>query len=229
MVAPVHLYSMLYREHANLLSCLPAASVFIQSVLEEGGKAFVHCSFGRSRSPSVTVSYLMKFKSFTFEEAMQLVKARRPVVSLNAGFLEQLRMYELSGFNIHHAQQLLLRKRLREFQVSLRSKDEDAAFEEASFCLGQSKNKLATSKIYQPVLVQVQYSKSCGTVMEGTLRVTVLEVITTTSNFAVCIKKSLCGADWTLQYCATSVRATSFHSEVSYRHRTLNCKRHLRL
>lgn len=184
----------------------------------------VHCSFGRSRSPSVTVSYLMKFKSFTFEEALQLVKTRRPVVSLNSGFLEQLRMYELSGFNIHHAQQLLLRKRLREFQKSLEHLEDEVAFEEASFCSGQPKTPLAISKIYQPALLQVEGAKfhkgsNTGRFLQTLYRET----------YKLCRQKYLYGAGLTLLSLVRSVRATYFRWVAYYQcRRILNWTRELK-
>lgn len=54
----------------------------------------VHCVGGRSRSPALIVAFLMSSRGLSFSKALSLVKARRPVASVNEGFQRQLRAYE---------------------------------------------------------------------------------------------------------------------------------------
>jgi hypothetical protein len=54
----------------------------------------VHCEYGISRSASFMVGYLMYITLASSEQALALVKGKRPVVDPNSGFLKQLLEYE---------------------------------------------------------------------------------------------------------------------------------------
>ncbi|KAM9316450.1 dual specificity phosphatase 28 [Gastrophryne carolinensis] len=68
----------------------------IESTVHSGGKCLVYCKHGRSRSATICIAYLMKWKSLTLEEAFQKVKAVRPSIEPNTGFWSQLASYEKS-------------------------------------------------------------------------------------------------------------------------------------
>lgn len=53
----------------------------------------VQCHAGKSRSASVVLAYLMKYKNMGFGTAMAYLKQRRPRVNPNVGFIEQLKLY----------------------------------------------------------------------------------------------------------------------------------------
>ena len=104
------------KDYANLLSCIPACNIFIESGLESGGNVLVHCTGGRSRSAAIITAYLMSSLQYTFDHAFSLVKGARSLANCNSGFERQLRAFESSHFDVHAAQQLLLRDHLRELQ-----------------------------------------------------------------------------------------------------------------
>lgn len=62
--------------------------------IEEGRKAkagvLVHGNMGMSRSATVVLAYLMLQQDMTLKQAIEHVKERRPVISPNVGFMEQL-------------------------------------------------------------------------------------------------------------------------------------------
>ena len=62
--------------------------------IKESKVCFVHCSAGMSRSPTIVISYLMKEKSLTLNEAFKHVSQRRPIVCPNENFMRQLEEYE---------------------------------------------------------------------------------------------------------------------------------------
>lgn len=101
------------KDYSNLLSCLPAANLFINAGMTKGG-VLVHCRGGRSRSPAVVVAFLMKNRGMTFDEAYKAVRNKRGVASINKGFVRQLAAYEKYNFDIYKAQQNLLKKRVRQ-------------------------------------------------------------------------------------------------------------------
>ena len=54
---------------------------------------------GVSRSATICIAYLMKYKSMTLFEAYQYLKAVRPQIRPNPGFFEQLIEYEKKLYN----------------------------------------------------------------------------------------------------------------------------------
>ena len=54
---------------------------------------FVHCVFGKSRSASVVIFYIMKEKKLNFNEAKNFVKNIRQIVEPNSGFENELNIY----------------------------------------------------------------------------------------------------------------------------------------
>ena len=70
----------------NLTKYFASASKFIKNALAMGGTVFVHCYAGVSRGASIVIAYLMQEHKMSMFEAMQLVKAKRPIVFPNAGF-----------------------------------------------------------------------------------------------------------------------------------------------
>lgn len=44
----------------------------------------VHCMAGVSRSVSLVIAYLMKYRGMRFEDALNLIRSRRPVVLIIA-------------------------------------------------------------------------------------------------------------------------------------------------
>ncbi|BFZ05366.1 hypothetical protein BsWGS_08404 [Bradybaena similaris] len=67
---------------------------FISKARNQGSKVLVHCKMGVSRSASTVMAFLMKERRWSVEEATRFVKERRSCVNPNAGFMDQLHMYE---------------------------------------------------------------------------------------------------------------------------------------
>ena len=55
-----------------------------------GGKTLVHCQWGKSRSVSICVAYLIRYNRMTAEESVQMIKNIRPIAQPNKTFLQQL-------------------------------------------------------------------------------------------------------------------------------------------
>jgi protein-tyrosine phosphatase len=49
---------------------------------------------GFSRSPSVIIAYLIRFRGLTFDEALEAVRLQRGCANPNEGFTKQLREFE---------------------------------------------------------------------------------------------------------------------------------------
>jgi len=66
---------------------------FIEEGMKSGG-VLVHCAAGVSRSGATVVGFIMKTKKITYQEALEFVRKRRPVVCPNDGFVVQLQEFE---------------------------------------------------------------------------------------------------------------------------------------
>lgn len=80
-------------EGADILTYLPGATTFLNAMLTKTN-VLVHCQVGMSRSATVVIAYLMRFKGMSRDEAYMLCKKRRPLINPNPGFWEQLKKFE---------------------------------------------------------------------------------------------------------------------------------------
>ncbi|TMW61687.1 hypothetical protein Poli38472_010750 [Pythium oligandrum] len=71
----------------------PSSIAFIDSALAAGGRVLVHCQVGRSRSATIVLAYLIQRHHQSFQDALALVRAVRPQIQPNQGFLRQLRRW----------------------------------------------------------------------------------------------------------------------------------------
>ncbi|KAF8742481.1 hypothetical protein AX14_004343 [Amanita brunnescens Koide BX004] len=85
-------------DYADLLIHLPSACQFIDEAINSGGVVLVHCYQGLSRSAAVIAAYLMWSRKVGAAEAIDLVRAVRDQIWINAGFYEQLVLFELCQY-----------------------------------------------------------------------------------------------------------------------------------
>ena len=55
---------------------------------------FVHCFMGSSRSATVIIAYLIKFRKYTRRDALLFLKQKRHLVNINTDFFKQLKRFE---------------------------------------------------------------------------------------------------------------------------------------
>lgn len=63
---------------------------FIEDARQSDGRILVHCACGVSRSTTLCCAYLIKHHSMSLEQALTQIRAQRPIVQPNSGFLRQL-------------------------------------------------------------------------------------------------------------------------------------------
>ncbi|XP_026566778.1 dual specificity protein phosphatase 13-like [Pseudonaja textilis] len=71
-----------------------AADFIHQALNSAGGKVFVHCAMGLSRSATLVLAYLMIHENLTLVEALKSVDSHRGICP-NTGFLSQLRALDI--------------------------------------------------------------------------------------------------------------------------------------
>ncbi|KAG5832038.1 hypothetical protein ANANG_G00286860 [Anguilla anguilla] len=78
----------------ELLPWIPEALQFIDGAVSLGCSVLVHCAAGISRSPALTVAYVMYRLGLDLDDAYRFVKERRPSISPNFNFLGQLQCFQ---------------------------------------------------------------------------------------------------------------------------------------
>lgn len=66
---------------------------FINEIKEAGGTVLIHCTAGKSRSPTITMAYLIYTNGWSLRQAYEFLKARRKICP-NLGFLCMLAEFE---------------------------------------------------------------------------------------------------------------------------------------
>ena len=77
----------------NLYVHLDIAADFIKEAVSKGN-VLIHCAAGISRSSTCLISYYIKYRNMTTENALKLLREKRPIASPNTGFTKQLKRYE---------------------------------------------------------------------------------------------------------------------------------------
>jgi hypothetical protein len=78
------------RNDALFGSELKTVSEIIHDKIQNNEKVFVHCVEGRSRSVTVIIYYLMKYKNYSFNEAYKFIKNKKEIINLNISFVDEL-------------------------------------------------------------------------------------------------------------------------------------------
>jgi protein-tyrosine phosphatase len=86
------------RDNFDIRDYLDPCADFIEKVVKNGGKVYVHCFAGISRSSTVVIYYLMKYRKMRFSDAFDLVKQKRPIACPNFGFLNTLIEFDKTAF-----------------------------------------------------------------------------------------------------------------------------------
>ena len=65
-------------------------SIWIEDAAKKGGKIFIHCQQGVSRSSTMAIAYLMWKNNAEYKVTHEEVKSKRSISNPNPGFLTQL-------------------------------------------------------------------------------------------------------------------------------------------
>ena len=84
-------------ESSNLLDELPKVVTFVQTCLDSGGSALIHCRHGISRSAAAVVAVLMTKEGWSMEASLRKVVEKRARAAPNTGFRLQLMLWERMG------------------------------------------------------------------------------------------------------------------------------------
>jgi hypothetical protein len=78
--------------HDHIVRQFEEAAATIDAWLREGRRVLVHCFGGISRSATAVVWHQVRYRGSTWDEALAVVKARRPVVNPDISFELPLRL-----------------------------------------------------------------------------------------------------------------------------------------
>ncbi len=68
--------------------------IFIEQIVRNGGKVYIHCRGGMGRAPTMAAAYFIS-RGYTLDEAIGLIKKARPFINIRSVQLEQLKRFEL--------------------------------------------------------------------------------------------------------------------------------------
>mmetsp|Transcript_137438 Transcript_137438/g.293727 ORF Transcript_137438/g.293727 Transcript_137438/m.293727 type:complete len:215 (-) Transcript_137438:46-690(-) len=79
----------------SIIRFFPATRQLLDQVLGRGGRILVHGNAGMSRSAAFVVAYVMETYNLSSDVAHHYVLTRRHCISINEGFRNQIREYEM--------------------------------------------------------------------------------------------------------------------------------------
>lgn len=79
----------------NIIRFFTTVKKFVDLVIGRGGRILVHGNAGMSRSAAFVVAYVMETFNLTSDLAHHYVLTRRHCISINEGFRNQIREYEM--------------------------------------------------------------------------------------------------------------------------------------
>jgi protein-tyrosine phosphatase len=84
-------FPMYDTEDYNIEKVLEDVLCFMNIILSNGGKIYIHCAMGVSRSATIVIAYLIRHKNMSFDEAYNWVKERRSWIRPNNRFMADLK------------------------------------------------------------------------------------------------------------------------------------------
>jgi len=80
--------------HHHIIDYIPGMLQFFEETpIDPDHALLIHCYMGSSRSASIVLLYLIMKCNFTFDAALTLIKAKRPIVNINTNFLEDIKTF----------------------------------------------------------------------------------------------------------------------------------------
>lgn len=73
---------------------LEMGTCLMDTALSQGKRIFVHCRNGHSRSPTLVAAYLIKYQKMKVNEAIKLIKEKRPEIHIEVSQREALEELE---------------------------------------------------------------------------------------------------------------------------------------
>jgi len=88
-----HTYRFEFDDNRNV-NLYEWVNKIIPIINNEKGNGLIHCREGRSRSSAILIAYLIHYHHMTYDEALDKIRLKRPIVRPNIGFERQLRNLE---------------------------------------------------------------------------------------------------------------------------------------
>ncbi|CAK4080490.1 unnamed protein product [Aphanomyces euteiches] len=85
---------LLDKSDANILPHLHNACDFIHNQLQSSANVLVHCMGGFSRSPTVVVAYLVKYRQLSVDDALTVCRLAHPRANPRPNFIAQLHDFQ---------------------------------------------------------------------------------------------------------------------------------------
>lgn len=87
-------------EEQNIIRYFEISNLFIDNIIKKNQSLLIHCIAGRSRSVTLLIAYLIYKHKYTVEDALSLIKKKRPIIEPNQNFIRQLNIYYNSLYKL---------------------------------------------------------------------------------------------------------------------------------
>lgn len=81
-------------DHAPIADYFGSAADFVHAALSSGGRVYIHCETGKSRSASIFLAYQVKHGGLSLRQAYEDAKAIRPYIQPKTAFWRELCAFE---------------------------------------------------------------------------------------------------------------------------------------
>tara|TARA_B100000401_G_C52323388_1_gene492932 strand:+ start:17 stop:529 length:513 start_codon:yes stop_codon:yes gene_type:complete len=86
-------------QEQNIIRYFEISNMFINKIIEKKQSLLIHCIAGRSRSVTLLIAYLIYKYKYTVDDAISLIKKKRPIIEPNQNFIRQLNIYYDNLYN----------------------------------------------------------------------------------------------------------------------------------
>lgn len=86
-------YIPVINDHAPTIEQLEQGVAFMQRIIANGGKVYIHCQGGLGRAPTMAAAYFIR-QGYKLNEAVKLIKQTRPFIEIKPSQIAQLQQFE---------------------------------------------------------------------------------------------------------------------------------------
>ncbi|PVV04312.1 hypothetical protein BB560_001184, partial [Smittium megazygosporum] len=93
----------------NLIQYFDQTNKIISESIKNKENILIHCAAGQSRSVTILAAFLMKSRGLSRVDALNFIRASRPQIKPNDGFIAQLDLYQKLNYIVNTDQPLYRR------------------------------------------------------------------------------------------------------------------------
>ncbi|XP_074655411.1 dual specificity protein phosphatase 12-like [Tubulanus polymorphus] len=141
--------NLLDSEDTDLLRHFNECFEFMDDASKKNGSVLVHCYAGQSRSCTIMIAYLMYRDKESLNEIYKKLQNKRPTIRPNAGFMNQLELFEAMGNRIDLTHEGYKLYRLKLWAQSMKEARQETELSEDMMASDPNLNQNGSETIYK--------------------------------------------------------------------------------